>query len=478
MRMMSRLCTSAVTKKGELERSKDRLQPRFSDHHYQLPFMTSTLKVHLYPVVFFALTFCLYTVYQGNAHAQNRAIGARTIVLDDNSGHLLTLQTPPGMTGSSTLVLPLPPTGFSGVPSAYVQQGDAANTALTWNNALGYWQKTVGGGGGGVGPGTVHTIPVFTTASAIGNSQLTDDGSTLSYASGGLTYNSITGVLNSSGYVGSFAGYYIQNNLVFYTDGNANTEVGRAAGNTTSGSSGTFVGDGAGFAGVAGMANVFVGASAGINASTGAWNTCVGTGCAGSIGAGSDNTIVGGDAGLSINGGSSNVYVGEAAAELGTGGSDNVFVGQDAGRTGGAATANVVVGTEAAHSLANGINNTVVGSACAPSLTLESANTLLGSNTDITPGITNATGIGASVVPGASNVVVLGNGCNVGIKNLAPVSELQLGGNGTISLAPRSTNPAGNAGVYKIYMYSSGATHELRVVGPSGAVTTVSTVTP
>jgi hypothetical protein len=154
------------------------------------------------------------------AHAQVRGIGAGALVLDDNSGHTLIVETPvsgdPGFTswasgGPLFLKLPLPPS--SGVAAGFVATGPATSgpsQVLVWD------PPTSGGGGGGTqgawrpasfsslgaisGTGTVGALAVWTGAGTVGSSTISVSGGVVTFGgySAGVLHSSAAGVVTSS----------------------------------------------------------------------------------------------------------------------------------------------------------------------------------------------------------------------------------------------------------------------------------------
>ena len=88
------------------------------------------------------LTFsiCLLLTGTSSLIAQNRSFHAESIVLDDNNGNTVSLETPSGMTGSWSLILP------ATAPTA-------AGQALTSDGAGGFSWQTPSGGGGSIPTG-------------------------------------------------------------------------------------------------------------------------------------------------------------------------------------------------------------------------------------------------------------------------------------------------------------------------------------
>ena len=140
-----------------------------------------------------------------------RSFEAGALILDDNAGHTITIQTPqPGDPGYAAWAaggpliwrVPIPP--VPGADAAFVLPGTVAGQALMWDmpsssggtgGPQGTWRATAGSGVTILGAGTTNTIPKFTGAAVIGNSQISDAGGAT-----GITFSSYgLGILHSSG---------------------------------------------------------------------------------------------------------------------------------------------------------------------------------------------------------------------------------------------------------------------------------------
>ncbi len=205
----------------------------------------------------FALIFAcsILSLFVAPAYSQGtRGIGARTITLDDSLGHSITLQTPqPGDSGyaawiaqggTSVWKLPIPP--FPDANAGFVLPGDTSGQLLIWVPApaggpQGAWEPIDadevpglggGGGGGGIsGSGTNGTIPIWTGSTSLGNSNLTDNGTTLSYSqpniNSGATFQiGDTTVLTAPGTENIFVGGYAG---ASNGSGSSNTALGNTA---------------------------------------------------------------------------------------------------------------------------------------------------------------------------------------------------------------------------------------------------------
>src|SRR5665213_933774 len=200
--------------------------------------------------------FLVFTVISP-ASAQ-RSIGAKSVILDDGLAHTITIQTPiGGWTGNIPFVIPIPPPGSPA--SGFTYAGTAVGQVLQWvapnttgpapNNypggLQGSWQPVPLNALGAVtGTGTSGTIPIWTGPSSQGNSSLTDNGTTLSYA---------------GTHINSSLDYQIGSTTVLSVAGVRNLFAGAFAGINTTGSNNTFVGFQAGQTNAAGNANTFTG---------------------------------------------------------------------------------------------------------------------------------------------------------------------------------------------------------------------------
>ncbi|HZK76010.1 MAG TPA: hypothetical protein VFD13_03795, partial [Candidatus Kapabacteria bacterium] len=81
------------------------------------------------------LAIALLIISAVSLRAQSRTIGASGLVLDDDSGHIVTILPPPGMTGNYTYMLP--PSPGASITSGYVEMGSAVGQTLVWNGF--YW---------------------------------------------------------------------------------------------------------------------------------------------------------------------------------------------------------------------------------------------------------------------------------------------------------------------------------------------------
>ena len=286
-----------------------------------------------------------------------------------------------------------------------------------------------------------------------------------------------SGFTNTSGNNNSFFGTFSGNSNGL---GSNNAFFGMSAGQSnTSGVANTFVGSGTGINNTSGGNNTFVGQGTGVFNTIGQQNTFAGVNAGAANVTGSNNVFFGFDAGQS-NTGSANTFVGPSAGAFNTSGINNSFYGSNAGLT-NTASGNTFVGANSAPNNTSGTGNVFVGLSAGNLTTAENNCTAIGSNAATAAGVTNATAIGANAVANTSNSVILGDAsCAVGIKVANPVDELEIGGNGTIVLSSRNSDPATPTGTnWKVYIYDSGTgVRQLRIKGSSGTVNTIFTLVP
>jgi hypothetical protein len=168
------------------------------------------------------LAFSVSLVVQ-SASAQVRGIGAGALVLDDNNGHTLVVQTSesgdPGYDnwisgGQLFLRLPLPPS--NGAAMGFVYPGPAAPTEtqiLTWDppnptgtgGTQGVWRSgslltAISSAGLVNGTGTTGSIPVWTGTGTQGNSTLSENGGFITFGGygSGVLHSNVTGAIASS----------------------------------------------------------------------------------------------------------------------------------------------------------------------------------------------------------------------------------------------------------------------------------------
>lgn len=257
----------------------------------------------------------------------------------------------------------------------------------------------------------------------------------------------------NSTFVGFRAGFSV-NGFGF-----SNTFIGSQAGQgTTSGWNNTFVGKDAGFFNTNGTNNSYFGASAGVGSGggTGSSNAAFGFEAgltiagnrnsffghqsgrqnqaandnaffgyqAGYSATGNKNSFFGSGAGMATTTGTDNVFAGAGAGAANTTGLYNVFIGSGAGDSTTTGFGNTYLGANASNASVVGFNNTVVGrdaGGFGPNYSTNTAvgyqaggssnsadNTFLGAFTNVVPGVSHSTVIGAGASVDTSNTIMLG----------------------------------------------------------------------
>ncbi len=326
------------------------------------------------------------------------------------------------------------------------------------SNTLNVPNYTLAGLGGVSGSGTTNYVPKWTGTTALGNSQIQDDGTFVGIGIAPASYKlSVNGTSRFYGKLNIYSGNVVNDELAFH-DGNI--RFVRATGSTDLniyndfGGRFNFINGSTTLVQLRGNGNLLVGTTtdggqrlqvvggdANINGLTVgkglasvATNTAVGVSALGAITTGSDVTGVGnssfrvnttgtGNTGLGYASGydnvsgSGNVYVGDFAGRTATS-SNNTFVGSQAGRTttGGD---NTFLGKNAGYSVSTGTDNTIIGYSN-PGITTGSYNTIIGSNiTGLSSSLSNT----IILSDGQGNQrLVIDNGGNVGVNTLTPHS--------------------------------------------------------
>jgi hypothetical protein len=151
----------------------------------------------------------------GAAHAQSRAFGAETFIMDDGAGHTYTLQTPTGMTSNFVFSFPIPPSGNP--PAGFVNAGTAPGQTLYWDNTgagtppgfTGQWMPSnvITNNTNGDGTNVTITAPILGThtGNVLGPAAPGTDGTylTVNGANGGATEVVINGDLSVTGTLGA-----------------------------------------------------------------------------------------------------------------------------------------------------------------------------------------------------------------------------------------------------------------------------------
>ena len=355
-----------------------------------------------------------------SAFAQ-RSLGANTIVLDDGSGHTITLKTPAnGWTGNIPFVIPIPPAGNP--PSGFVHVGTALGQILTWNPAdgvQGAWDATSFAAAGAItGTGTSGSLPLWTGSSTQGNSLLTDNGTTLSY---------------SGTHINTAVDYQIAGSTVVSNPGSG---------------------------------NMFVGVDAGFSNTTG-WNhTLIGAYAGDFVTGGYQNTFVGSDAGPAMVNGVDNVFVGSGSGWVTTSW-NNTFIGTLSGWTNAGGDNNTMLGHSADVASSGLTNATAIGSGAI----VAASNSIQLGNTNVTLVNTSGTLQTSGGIAETSGTTVLSSAHNTDVTTAVPANTTVYtvdngGGNGPTSL----TLPTGTDGQV-LYVYNNDATDAITV----GSVTLTNT---
>jgi len=150
-----------------------------------------------------------------------------------------------------------------------------------------------------------------------------------------------------------------------------------------------------------------------------------------STGDGTGNQLVGYQAGAALTTGSGNQFEGFGSGAATTTGFANVFSGARSGAANTTGYYNQYLGYNAGANSTTGTQNLFVGYGSGLFNDTGSNNTALGANAGPdpnSPGLTNATALGANAVVSQSNSLVLGNNASVGIGTRAPTQKLEVAG--------------------------------------------------
>jgi hypothetical protein len=328
-------------------------------------------------------------------------------------------------------------------------------------------QTTASTGGGVTGTGTTNTVPLWTGATALGNSVITQSGGSVGIgvpvplqkldvagnvrASGSLNAASanivgsltvadnllfvwpdegqviVEGVLLVHDYINA-PQYKIGFERVLGIAGTENVFVGVGAGEVNgAGANNSFFGKNAGMSNVTGSNNSFFGRNAG-TANTVSDNSFFGASAGAANTSGGRNAFFGTSAGAGNTFGEDNSFFGASAGQINTTGSDNSFFGAGAGGSNIDGRFNSLFGDAAGSNNTSGEGNTFMGRRAGLSNTTEDNNTFIGANSNGFEGITNATAIGANAVVTQSDSLVLGNSVKVGVGTSVPKEKLHVGG--------------------------------------------------
>jgi hypothetical protein len=377
--------------------------------------ITSTTSTH---------TFSLPT-----ASALNRGLLSSTDWSTFNAKQSAISLTTTGSSGAATFVsntLNIPEytlTGLGGVPTSRTLtiNGTAFDLSAdrTWTISTGV-----------TGSGTTNYVSKWTSSTALGNSQIFDNGTDVgintsnpSAILGGLNGLALIKSTGAALSLGTTTSNYVIN---YYSAGNQfiwySSGVGNSVGRMFTGTGNWQFGGGAADAGfkvdVQGTfrstldANIN-GLTVGKGGGSVANNTAFGVSVISGNATGTQNTGIGFTALRDLSSGASNTAVGQAAGRATTTGANNVFMGFAAGIVNVSGGNNTALGTYAGYSL-TGSNNTFVGYDAAFDATTGGGNTIIGyeSGRGITTGQNN-TIIGANVTglsSSLSNTIILADG--------------------------------------------------------------------
>ncbi len=194
--------------------------------------------------------------------------------------------------------------------------------------------------------------------------------------------------------------------------GTQNTVIGYQAGLNNTGGNNTFLGYQAGRANSSGSANVFIGLTAGFSNTNGVANLFLGQRAGYYNTGGVYNTFIGPSSGENNSVGGNNNFIGNGAGFSNTEGGSNVYIGSEAGKNNPRGGNNTAIGTYAGRENVDGSNNTFVG---------------FGATVPPNSNFANVTVLGYNAVATASNVVILGNNANAGIRTSSPANTLHVG---------------------------------------------------
>lgn len=276
----------------------------------------------------------------------------RNLILSDNDANTVTVRTPTDITANYVLQLP-------------ADNGTNGQVLSTDGSGVLSW---ITSSGGVTGTGTTNTLPKWTSATALGNSVLSE-------SSGTVTLNGNLNLPNSTSSVGviTFSGsrhfhkYGSQNTFIgeasgnFTTTGSFNNSLGYATLiNNTSGSGNVAVGDQAMRYNTTGFSNTAVGADALAAHTTGRDNSALGNGSLAATTSGESNTGLGKEAARSVTTGFYNVAGGPTSLANITTGSSNVALGKSAGYYANTSSSdNIFIGDEAGPSASTTLSNTL-----------------------------------------------------------------------------------------------------------------------
>lgn len=257
---------------------------------------------------------------------------------------------------------------------------------------------------------------------AIGN----DAGNTATTGSDNIFFGISSGIANTSGsgnlFFGKSSGDHntIGTDNVFIgresgrvnLDGNQNTIIGTAsASNNTSGTNNLIMGAYSGNQNTEGQMNVILGAYSGRTNTTGSYNIMIGPqNYTGASNTGSSNIFIGSDAGITNTSAGSNIFIGTETGKYNSTGGSNLFIGHSAGKSNTTAYYNTFAGILAGGNNTEGAKNVCLGYNAGTTITTGSENTLIGYYADISSNNqTNSAAFGNGAVSQASNKIRVGN---------------------------------------------------------------------
>jgi hypothetical protein len=396
--------------------------------------------------------------------ASSYQIGGSTVLADPGIGNLFA-----GVGAGSSIISGTDYNTFLGFNAGL-------NNTGSWNTAIGYkalFSNTTGFHNTAEGYTALYATTTGGNNTALGFQALHNN------TTGG--YNSAFGVQSlysnttSSGNTAfGFQSLYANTTATF------NTAIGfQTLQANTTGYSNTAIGGSALYSNTTGGANSAVGVQALGSNTTGSNNTAIGETSLPKNTTGGDNTVIG-ERAMSLNTtGSFNIAAGDGALYSNVIGNNNTAIGHSTlfESTG---DNNTGAGFQSLSNTTTGTGNSGLGYNSGTTNTTGSNNTFVGNAADASVNnLSNATAIGNGAKVGQNDAVILGNNADVGIRTGKPQSDLEVAGNGTITLTSRSTDPSTpNAGTWKLYIFDDGTIREMRVIGPSGTVNTVSRLTP
>ncbi len=440
------------------------------------------------------------------ANAQTRALGAHELVLDDGSGHTLTITTST-MSSNQTFTFPAATTYTPG--SVLFADG---NGAINQNNGEFFWNNTNNRLGiGNAAPaypldvtGAINTSTGYFIG---GNTVLADNGSLSLGVNTGLPGSGVLNVFlgdyagqnnagghentftgedagqsNTTGYENTFSGYDAGN---INTTGYQNTATGSGA---MAANSDGFFNTAAGYyslnANTHGYANVAIGTYAMSSNTTGWTNVAVGDGCMQNEVAGSENTAVGleaysvsasgnnyvtavGSHALMYNTVDSNTAVGAYSLYLNTTGASNTALGINSLSQNRTGSGNTAVGDDALRGnifvgYSTGSNNTAVGN-FALQLNVSGASNTATGQTALSKNASGSYNTADGYLAGNTNLTgthltLLGSQADVSVNGLTNATAI--GNQATVTAS--NTIQLGNSSVTDVY--TSGTIHAGKLV--------------